>query len=198
MKTSIHHPVVSSQSPTVLANRLLGWLDCGPALPGSRVRRFPPPLAAAVWLLQCLFGNISCQNVLGRLSFALRLQAPLLKSAYIQARERLSARQLAAAERSESAFGSDPFFLRLITNRGWQSAGLWHSWQPPQSGRDWQAHQRSQRPAAIPVPIPLTSTGDVDEGGRGGEAAVGSQLGDAASCRVPADGEREGCQHGKP
>mgnify|MGYP007069902077 CR=1 FL=1 len=90
------------------------------------------------------------------------------------------------------------FFLRLITNRGWQSAGLWHSWQPPQSGRDWQAHQRSQRTAAIPVPIPLTSTGDVDEGGRGGEAAVGSQLGDAASCRVPADGEREGCQHGKP
>ena len=111
MKTSIHHPVVSSRSPTVLANRLLGWLDCGPALPGSRVRRFPPPLAAAVWLLQCLFGNISCQNVLGRLSFALRLQAPLLKSAYIQARERLSARQLAAAERSESVFRSDPFFL---------------------------------------------------------------------------------------
>ncbi|MBR4251079.1 MAG: hypothetical protein IKQ15_02110, partial [Kiritimatiellae bacterium] len=62
-------------------------------------------------LLQCLFGNISCQNVLGRLSFALRLQAPLLKSAYIQARERLSARQLAAAERSESVFRSDPFFL---------------------------------------------------------------------------------------
>jgi hypothetical protein len=147
MKTSIHHPVVSSRSPTVLANRLLGWLDCGPALPGSRVRRFPPPLAAAVWLLQCLFGNISCQNVLGRLSFALRLQAPLLKSAYIQARERLSAKQVAAAERSVAAHADPAAGAGLLRNRPLKAVdGVdFRTLDTPENRRKW-SYPSGQKP----------------------------------------------------
>ena len=117
MKTVIRHPAVSTCSTAVLANRLLGWLDCGPPLPGSRVRRLPTPLAALAWLLQCLFGNISCENVLVRLSVALRLPRPLLKSAYIQARGRLSLRQVAAAERSVAAHADPAAGAGLLRNR---------------------------------------------------------------------------------
>ena len=117
MKTVIRHPAVSSCSTAVLANRLLGWLDCGPPVPGSRVRRLPTPLAALAWLLQCLFGNISCENVLVRLSVALRLPCPLLKSAYIQARGRLSLRQVAAAERSVAAHADPAAGAGLLRNR---------------------------------------------------------------------------------
>ena len=117
MKTAILHPAASARSSEVLASRLLGWLDCGRPVPGSRVRRLPPPLATLAWLLQCLFGNISCENVLVRLSVALRLPSPLLKSAYIQARERLSPRQVAAAERSVAAHANSAVGAGLLRNR---------------------------------------------------------------------------------
>lgn len=117
MKTFLRHPAVSACSSAVLVNRLQEWVDCGTPSPGSRNRRLPPPLVAMAWLLQCLFGNISCENVLVRLSSALRLPCPLRKSAYVQARERLTARQVAAAERSVAAHAGPAACAGLLRNR---------------------------------------------------------------------------------
>ncbi|MBP5786524.1 MAG: IS4 family transposase [Kiritimatiellae bacterium] len=117
MKTFLLHPTVSACSSAVLTHRLREWVDCGTPPPGSRNRRFPPPLVAMAWLLQCLFGNISCENVLVRLSSALRLPCPLRKSAYVQARERLTARQVAAAERSVAAHAGPAACAGLLRNR---------------------------------------------------------------------------------
>ncbi len=85
--------------PEVLLARLLPWIDCGPK-GSARNRLLPAPLVVALLVLQALCRNLSCRGVLALLGARLGLDAVPSSSAYCQARARLSAKQLDAADRA--------------------------------------------------------------------------------------------------
>lgn len=83
--------------------RISAWLDCGPKLPGARIRKLPPSLALALWISQALNRNLSCLGVLALLGSRFGLGDVPSTSAFCQARSRLSERQIDNADRAVAA-----------------------------------------------------------------------------------------------